>query len=53
MKHTVDSAIASLKRNRVRVQGREIYLSRTVGIKLWGRIDFLVNYCEFTINRGE
>jgi hypothetical protein len=54
MKWTEDKAITSLVKKRVRVYSKERTIHvKSVGIKLWGAIDYLVHYCGYRIDRGE
>lgn len=41
------SRIAKIDGNRIIIP-----INAVIGIRIWGRIDFLVHYCGYVINRG-
>lgn len=41
------SRIAKIDGNRIIIS-----INAVIGIRTWGRIDFLVHYCGYVINRG-
>jgi hypothetical protein len=50
MKYDESSARMRLRDNGISTDGKVIEISRgnNVGIRLWGAIDFLCNYCGFS-----
>lgn len=63
--HTPDASIAVLSRagvefynsalsgNHIIVEHRQINGYRPIGIKCWGRISYLTNYCGYILHRCE
>lgn len=49
-KYSEDGARITLRENGISTQGKmiEISANRSVGIRLWGVIDYLCNHCGFS-----
>jgi hypothetical protein len=49
---TEEKAIKSLRTGGATVQGKAVAVTATIGIRLWGAVDFLVNHCGYRLSKG-